>query len=151
MSEFAKFDGFDDLLANFKALPEQVAKKHLRASVSAGAKVVREAVKERAPVDTGRLKRSVYQKQIRERSGPTTQAFFVGVRSGAKRGKNGKKDYSQAAFYWIFREFGTSKLPAIPFLRPAFEAQKEAAVDAIAETLDKRIQKTAAELAGRKK
>ena len=37
--------------------------------------------------------------------------------------------------YWWLVEFGTSKMPAQPFLRPAFEAQKSAAANAIRDSL----------------
>ncbi|NCQ29162.1 MAG: hypothetical protein GW802_17310, partial [Armatimonadetes bacterium] len=47
---------------------------------------------------------------------------------------------------WRFIEFGTSKMPAKPFLRPAFEGQKENAVKAIGAKLDERIQKHARDL-----
>ena len=50
------------------------------------------------------------------------------------------------AYYWRFLEFGTSKLSAKPFLRPAFEAKKDAAVDAIKAKLAEAIEKTAAKL-----
>lgn len=47
----------------------------------------------------------------------------------------------------IYNEFGTSKMTARPFLRPAFEARKEDAVKAIGAKLDERIQKHAKDLA----
>lgn len=41
--------------------------------------------------------------------------------------------------YWWLVEFGTSKMAAIPFLRPAFEAMKGQAAEAIRESLRKGI------------
>jgi HK97 gp10 family phage protein len=87
----------------------------------------------------------LYQKQVRETSGPDRQTFFVGVRQGLVRNQDGTK--KDMPFYWKFMEFGTSKLPATPFLRPAFEAKKEDAIRRIGEKLDERIQKYAVELA----
>lgn len=144
---FLKLDGFKELAAAMRELPERVAKNVLRSAVGAGAAEIRKEAKLRAPSDTGRLKSAIYQKQIREASGQYKQVFFVGVRVGAKRKKGGKKDYSQSAYYWSFNEFGTAKMAARPFMRPAFESHKEAAVDAIAKKLDERIQVYATQLA----
>lgn len=142
-----KVDGLDSLMRALHELPDRVAKNALRSAVNAGATEIKRGAREKAPVDTGRLKRSLYQRQIREQSSLYQQTYFVGVRTGPKRGKDGKKDYSQDAWYWKFVEFGTSKIVARPFLRPAFEGNKEAAVNRIAEKLDERIQKYATELA----
>lgn len=134
-----KLEGFDVLARELRELPERIAKNALRAAVNAGASEVRKEVRLRAPVDTGRLRRAVYQKQIGEASSLYRQVYVVGVRSGARRGKDGTKNRSQDAFYWRFLEFGTRYIAARPFLRPAFEAQKRAAIDAMAKKLRERI------------
>lgn len=144
---FLELKGFKELADALRELPERVAKNALRSAVGAGAAEIRKEAKLHAPVDTGKLRTAVYQKQIREVSGQYQQVFYVGVRAGAKRKKGGVKDYSQSAFYWRFLEFGTAKMAARPFLRPAFERRKEAAVNAIGAKLDERIQKYATELA----
>lgn len=144
---FLELKGFKELAAAMRELPERVAKNALRSAVGAGAAEIRKEAKLHAPVDSGRLKTSIYQKQIREPSGQYKQVFFVGARNGPKRKKGGTKDYSQSAWYWRFVEFGTAKMAASPFLRPAFESKKEAAIDAIGKKLDERIQKHATELA----
>jgi HK97 gp10 family phage protein len=36
-----------------------------------------------------------------------------------------------AAFYWRFIEFGTSRMAAKPFMRPAFDSSKQTAREAI--------------------
>jgi HK97 gp10 family phage protein len=78
--------------------------------------------------------------------------FFVGVRQGKKYRKQGKKgDKSQDAYYWKFVEFGTSKMSARPFLRPAFEASKLQAVDRIQEYMAERIPREVEKLPGASK
>lgn len=136
--------GFKELAAALRELPQRVAKNALRAAVNAGASEIKKQVRKNAPMDTGLLKKNIFQKQIREASGPYQQTFAVGVRQGRAKNKDGSK--KELPFYWRFMEFGTSKLPARPFLRPAFETKKEAAVKAIADKLDERIQKYAREL-----
>jgi len=142
MAETLQLTGFKELAAALRELPDRVAKNALRTAVSAGASVIRKEVRSRSPVDTGLLKKHMYQKQIRELSSAESQTFFVGVRK--VKSKDGVKQPSP--FYWRFLEFGTSKLPAKPFLRPAFEMQKDNAIKAIGKKLDERIQKYAREL-----
>ncbi len=143
--QFMQLTGFKELAAALRELPQKVARNALRSAVNAGATKIRKQAQQNAPMDSGLLKKNIYQRQIREASGPERQTFAVGVRSGRARNKDGSK--KELPYYWRFMEFGTSKLPAAPFLRPAFDAQKDAAIQAIADKLDERIQKYAVELA----
>lgn len=132
--------GLAELSKKLKELPLKVAKNALRASVNAGAEVIRKDAMNRVPVDTGKLKKSIYKKQIREKSNTFQQTFFVGARNGKKYRATNKD-----AYYWRFLEFGTSKMPANPFLRPAFDSRKNDAVKAIGDKLKERIDKFASE------
>ena len=155
--ESVQVQGLDQLAKALKELPQRVARNGLRAAVYAGAKVIRDEAKLQAPVATGdlgadqpprgTLKRSVIMKQIPELSGAQKQTFFVTVRHGKKYRKQGKKgNLSQDAWYWRFVEFGTVKMSARPFLRPAFEMKKHEAVTAIKTRLAQRIEQAAQEL-----
>jgi HK97 gp10 family phage protein len=157
MAELVNVEGLAELRAALRELPQRIARNVLRGAVSAGAAVIRKEAKARAPLYTGKvaeghpppgtLKRAIYQKQINELSSLTNQVFFVGVRHGKKYQKQGKKgDKSQDAYYWRWVEFGTSKMAARPFMRPAFEAKKNEAVAAIKTYLTDRIAKEVAEL-----
>lgn len=158
MAESESIKGLKELRAALLELPKGIARNVLRGAVSAGAAVVRVEAKARAPVYTGSvaaghpppgtLKKAIYQKQIREKSNEKQQTFFVGVRQGkhAKQSKKGLLD----AYYGRFIEFGTSKMAAKPFMRPAFEGKKDAAVQAIKAYLEKRIPEEV-EKASRKK
>lgn len=132
--------GLDELSKKLKEMPIKLAKNGLRAAVNAGAEVIRKDAVARVPVLTGRLKKAIYKKQIREQSNNVQQTFFVGARNGKKYRKANKD-----AYYWRFLEFGTSKMAAKPFLRPAFDTKKTQAVDAIAKKLKERIEKYAGE------
>ena len=155
--ESVQVQGLDQLAKALRELPQRVARNGLRAAVYAGAKVIRDEAKLQAPVATGNLgpnqpppgtlKRSVIMKQIPELSGAQKQTFFVTVRHGKKYRKQGKKgNLSQDAWYWRFVEFGTVKMSARPFLRPAFEMKKHEAVTAIKTRLAQRIEQAAQEL-----
>lgn len=58
-----------------------------------------DAAKDLAPVDTGKLRDSIAHKVDREDGAWMVTVYFD-------------------KFYGMFKEFGTAKLPAVPFLRP---------------------------------
>lgn len=149
MADFKNVQGFKELAAALKQLPKNVARKHLRGATAKGATVIRKKARELAPVDTGEMRKDILVK--RERSeGDHVAKYSVFVRSGKKsRLAGAKRDMHKDSFYWKFLEFGTAKMAARPFMRPAYEAEKEAAVDAIGAELDKRIQKEATDLGRR--
>lgn len=157
MVDLQHVQGLRELQDSLKKLPDNIARNVLRGAVGAGASVIRKEAQAKAPVYTGEvskghpppgtLKRAIVQKQIRELSSLFKQVFYVTVRRGKKYTKQGKgSNLSQDAFYAAWVEWGTSKMPARPFMRPAFEAKKEAAVQAIKEYLTKRIPEEAAKL-----
>lgn len=153
-----KVTGLKELEKALMELPKEVAQRPLRAAVNAGAKVVMDEAKNRAPQgETGNLRKAIYRTRTRRGSGTGKETYVVGVRKGKmkyadtannRRLKRVGKTYQTRglAYYWRFLEFGTSKLSARPFLRPAFEAKKDAAVDAIKAKLAEAIEKTAAKL-----
>ncbi|MEK7344935.1 MAG: HK97-gp10 family putative phage morphogenesis protein [Pseudomonadota bacterium] len=155
--ETFKIEGLAELGKALRELPERVARNGLRVSVYAGAKVVRDEARARAPKAAqslgpnqpppGTLKRSVIMKHIPELSSLTRQTFFVTVRHGKKYRKQGKKgNLSQDAWYWRFVEFGTRKMRARPFLRPALEARRREAGQAMKDRLSERIEMEASKL-----
>lgn len=150
MADLQNVQGLKELQASLKQLPDNIARNVLRGAVGAGAAVIRKEAQAKAPVYTGdvskghpppgTLKRSVVQKQIRELSSLFKQVFYVTVRMGKKYAKQGKGgNLSQNAYYASWVEWGTSKMAARPFMRPAFEGKKEAAVQAIKDYLTQRI------------
>ncbi len=143
--------GLAELDRALRELPVRVANRGLRASVYAGAKVIRDEARSRAPKAAqslgpkqpppGTLRRSVIMKHIRELSGGGRQTYYVLVRQGKKYRNQGKRgNLSQDAWYWRFLEFGTRKMAARPFLRPALESRRREATAAIKERLAQRIQ-----------
>jgi HK97 gp10 family phage protein len=160
--ELQHIKGLSELSAALKELPNRIARNALRQSVARGAVVIRDEAKTRAPVSTtppapgdplpGTLKRSIVIKHDKDRSSLTSQTYVVAVRHGKKYRNQGKKgNRSQDAYYWRWVEFGTVKMAARPFMRPAFEAQKEAAVQEITRVLAERIAQEAQTLPGAKR
>jgi HK97 gp10 family phage protein len=149
--------GLAELNRALAELPPRVARNVLRGSVAAGAAVIRDEARVQAPryegqvaakhPPPGTLKRAIYSAQARRLSSLLQQVYQVGVISG-KRAKVGKakSGKSKDAYYWRFVEFGTVKMAARPFLRPAFEAKKMQAVEAIRAYMAERIPREVAQL-----
>lgn len=156
MTETVNISGLRELQDALKELPERVARNALSQAVNAGARVIREEARRMAPVYTGpvsqghpppgTLKKAIIQKGIAELSSLFAQTVFVAVRHGKKYRKVGKKEINRDAYYWRFVEFGTANMSAHPFMRPAFEAKKQEAVDAIKDRLALRIEEEAQKL-----
>jgi len=135
----------------------------LRAIGFAGAEVFREDAKRNAQrhVKTGVLWRSIIAKRVEEKSdGAHQQTYLVTVRKGAYGGEDAfyarfveeghkivpkkKPGVSWAAHrYAAHLEYGTSRTPAYPYMRPAFEAKKEDAVSAMSQKLAEQLQRNA--------
>ena len=159
MSDFSvQIQGLSELNQALSELPQRLARNVLRGSVAAGAAVIRREARERAPRYAGQvaaghpppgtLKRSIYSAQARRLSSLLQQVYHVGVVSGKRVKKSGRKSgRAPNAYYWRFVEFGTVKMAARPFLRPAFEAKKMAAVEALRAYMAERIPREVAQLA----
>lgn len=151
MADSRNLVGFDKLAKDLKKLGPRLAKNGLRGATSAGAAIIRNDARARAPVDTGELKKDIQMKRERDtQGGELIRAnYSVYTRSGKKSRLSGKaRNVDKDSFYWKFQEFGTAKMAAQPYMRPAFEANKDAAIDRIGEKLDEHIQKHARDLAG---
>lgn len=149
MATITKIEGLDKLKALLLQLPQRVQSQGLAQAVNAGAAVIRDEARLKAPVYTGpvaeghplpgTLRKAIILKPIRELSSAQKKVTFVTVRHGKKYQKVGKKERNLDAYYWRWVEFGTKKMAARPFLRPAFEAKKMAAIDAIRDRLAARV------------
>ena len=149
MAETIKIDGLRELKNALLKLPEKLGEKVLNGALYAGAKLVVDDAKVKVPVRTGELRRNIRARRAtKKQRGDLTAAVVVGVRRLTKkqiasiRKKKGRENASDA-FYWRFLEFGTSKMAARPFLRPAFESRKTAAALLIKDEIRKRIEKEA--------
>lgn len=128
--ELVRIEGLKELGRAIEQLDTKIQKRILRSATAAGARVIAKEAKANAPEDTGNLKKNIRTKNIKpDKLGK--QESVVGVRVKGKT-----KD---SAFYWRFVEFGTAKMPAKPFLRPAFESKKVEAAQKMKDQLNKRI------------
>lgn len=139
-----------------KALGQVTAKletKILRAAVYAGSKVIADDAKSRAPVlafPDPRRKSGTLKNAIRIRSTKLTRGQVMGgvqVRSltagqitkwKQKTGHSGA-DNPNDPFYARFVEFGTAKMAARPFMRPALSSKAQAAIDEVGKVVGQRL------------
>lgn len=151
-----KVEGLAALDNALKGLPDKLARKYLRKGVARMGRVVRDGIRAKVPVRTGLLKRNVIYVRSRRNSGPGRESYSVMIRTKKKKFVDNRRNRRLArvgktytvegdAYYWKFLEFGTSKLPARPFMRPGFEATKGLAVDALQQVLKEALGELAQE------
>lgn len=154
-----KVEGLAELRKALEELPKEIQGRPLRSAVSAAAGLIRDKAKQAAPVgETGNLKSAIYRYRSRRNSATGKETFFVGIRQGKaqykdtainrRKGRVGKKYNTQGeAYYWRFLEFGTAKMQKKPFLRPAFDENKEAAVELMKQRMRRAIDNQVKKLA----
>lgn len=101
-------EGMDRTLAALRRAPE-VTRTHASGAVAVSTFAVAQKARALVPVNTGTLKASIES-------------------SNVVSGLSGRVGVSAAAYYWRFIEFGTVKMAARPFFRPAAEDEREAFV-----------------------
>lgn len=146
---YVKVAGLRQLGEAMKSMSADMRGKVGRAAANAGAQVIKKKAIALAPisdkphqlgvrkgeiVQPGNLRKNIIVKRLPDTEKSLSHQYIIGVRHGS--GKAGKD-----AFYWKFLEFGTAKMAARPFMRPAFESSKTEAVDKIKSTLKQRIDK----------
>lgn len=127
------FSGLEQLAKDLETLSKSQSKKVLRNATRAGAEVIAEAVRETAPIRTGKLSRNVVvvTQKGRQRDELSSGVHITGVNPETGNSDNSMKASNpKNAFYWRFVELGTVSMPAIPFLRPAYDKNLERAAEA---------------------
>lgn len=152
-----KVEGLSQIHKALSELGRKVSNKIAVKAMREGGKIVQEQARQNAPVlsqstpyrRAGTLKKAIKSSTkvlkngkigtvVRVKELTTKQIETFKVRSGKKGALNPKDPY-----YWRFLEFGTSKMPAKPFMRPAFEQSKEKAATEIITTLKRGIEEEA--------
>lgn len=164
MAESIKIEGMEAFKRAMKELPQEVSTRVLRRAVAAGTAIVRdEAQRTNAFKDrSGTLRANIKMFYKKDESSPTRATYYVFVPSkgGAKESSQhfdptsgkisrGRLRFAGKPYYWRFLEFGTSKLTARPFLRPAFKAKWQEAARVIAEAFRHGVDRAARRLAAK--
>lgn len=125
----SEIQGLEELIKNLTDLPDKLEKRVVRAAVRQGANVIKKKAQEFVPVDKGDLKKSI--KVSGEKSKPGVIAFKIRPTGNKKKGIS--------VFYGRFQEFGTSKMAAHPFMRPAYDEAGENVLNAVIDTIKSKL------------
>jgi len=142
-------DSFARLKQKLEQLPNDIQQKVIVGATRAGATVIAKKAKELAPKKTGRLQMSIGVAKAKKKDTDINHVkFYVVPKTKMKKsmrvqigGDSAKITTIDYAYYGHFLEFGTSKMPSHPFLRPAIMATERESVDAFKEYAEKRIEK----------
>ena len=113
-----ELEGMQQLLDNLQQLGQRASRIENQALTKAAEPILADAVQS-APKKTGKGKRGLTISRPRKQG--EGRYVLVGL---------GRGDISEI-FYMKFHEFGTSKMKARPFLGPAYEKNKNKAVEII--------------------
>lgn len=140
MSEFQHVAGLSELTKTLKEFTPKLRRQALGAATRAAAAPIRDAAKQLAPIyhgdvaqghpPPGTLKKEIIYKRIPEACTSLKEVYFVTVRRR-----------KQKAYYWWWVEFGTHKMTANPYLRTAFRAKQQQAIDDFALVIRDGVQK----------
>lgn len=133
-----KMEGVEALAKRLEGLRYDVAKKGGRFALRKAAQVIRDQAKQNAAKlndpQTGRsIAANITEKWSSKFNKSTGDLMFrVGVNHGAvlpKPGEQPDEGVGGPTPHWRLLEFGTEKMPANPFMRPAGEQSAQTATD----------------------
>ena len=154
-----KLEGVDELMLKLKAVSRETANKGGREALRKAAKIILDAAKDGAqrlddPATAEdieknlviRWNRKAFKQGGRWKSISNTKSGDLALRVGVRGGAGGNKKSEAFAGlpgkdtrHWRYLEFGTEKMPARPFMRPALSNNVMKASDAFIAEYDKRL------------
>lgn len=155
-----KMAGLDGVLDTLHKLPAEVVSKRggpVRAALRKGAMVIHRQAKENlmaatagakseeARQNTGLLEKNLVVTRGKKPVGSNGERYLVRVRRKAYPGRKGEAVTTRKTAALL--EYGSSKQPPEPWLRPAFEMQKQQALDTVEAELHKSIERIVKRLA----
>ena len=128
---------------------KQIARKAGRQAMN----IVRDAARSNAKAIDDPETREMIQKNIAVQAGKTTSQNDIKIRVGV-RGGAGRNQHSVSTAglsggdtgHWRYLEFGTSKMPAVPFMRIAFFNNLDRVANKFVEVFDAEIGKALSEV-----
>ncbi len=132
MSETVKIEGMDELVSKLEQMGME------------GDRAVDTALAEGAIISRKAMRKKVYA-VLKKRTGNLGENINIGDIRDGKKGKSivvgvGKGDIS-VAYYGKFSEYGTSKEPAKPWQRPAFEESRDEVANKMMEVFGDAVEK----------
>lgn len=155
-----KVSGFRELDAALSQLPRSTQKTVLRRTLVKAGEPIKERARQLVPVSSGKLRESiVVSPRIKNKVGSAEfsaamsagfgKAAAVKAMRNARRANKGSfaemyiGPAVPAGYYGHLVEFGTSKMSAQPFLRPAWDALQQQALEIIRATMGSEIMRAA--------
>lgn len=160
MATKVQIHGADLAIKRLEALGGKEGKNAARRALRRGANVVLKDARERARrLDDPRTAENIARNLTARGGGSRREQRAggvmtrVGVRGGARNMEKygefkgqGKANPGGDTWYWRLLEFGTVKMAARPFMRPALQNNTQAATDAFANALGTEIDKELAKV-----
>lgn len=143
ISKTVRIEGLSELDTALSALPKSTGKAVLRRTLKKAAQPIADAAKQKVPVLTGALQISIgVGTKLTRRQDRMHRKMFKDDKAYAEMfvGAGGLAQATQA-------EFGNAHQQAQPYMRPAWDANKDAALDVIKTELRTEIIKAAKRLA----
>jgi len=144
-----EIQGLRELDAKLKKMGSRMARRSAGRATGKAAKVIKDAAKRQVianpSVETGSLLGAIVSKKLPKRETPDTAAHIVTVRvrESKRATKRANRRKQKTAPYANIVEFGSVKMAAEPFLRPAFDSQGRAAQDVMVDTLRREVEEAA--------
>lgn len=156
-SEF-QIKGLDEALRRMRGIAPKLKKRGVGAALRKAAVIVRKAAAQSAKQFDDQATQSNISKEVVVRTNAKKGrraggvAVEIGVRGGAKAYVDNKANRRAGrvgdtyegggnSFHWRFLEFGTSKMRAQPFMRPALANNQQAVIEKFAQELGPEIDK----------
>lgn len=137
--------GLDGLLRKLEAVQKDTKRRGGRAALRKAARLVEEAARQGAKrLDDAKTGRAIADNVATRWNGRRFKqtgdlAFRVGVLKGAVLKDGGDPSAGAPTPHWRLLEFGTEKMPAQPFMRPALEQNIGAVIDTFASEFEKAL------------
>ena len=140
-----EIDGMDVIIARLEQTSQNVTAVK-RAAVMEGAKIIQAEIKARAPVDTGFLRDNIVISRTFNSNGetvkvgPNEDAFYARFLEFGYTLRARKTSTSTSRSRSVYERRGSGgKVPAKPFIEPAYLAKRAEAKEAIAEAIREAI------------
>ena len=117
---------FREVRKRLEDLPKKIVSKVVRRAVYAGAAVMRDAAREKVPVDTGALRSAIVVRPKAKKGGEVSAS--VGI--ARKKFVKGKRAGRSPRRYAHLVEFGNPNAAPQPFLRPAMDTRIDEVIEA---------------------
>lgn len=151
-----KIEGLDEVLRKMDLLkdPRKIRNAAMRAARK-GMNVVRDAARQNAKaIDDPETVEKIW-KNLKVSSGKSRDKSLVIMRVGVDGGAAMNAHSDRAALaaksggnttYWRFLEYGTSKIPAVPFMRPALANNVQKVTDTFSLSFNAELEKELSKL-----